>query len=168
MAVDGCRACALGEETACNADNQDEADALFTCMKYACPNDCLAPDPVCSNVPEAPPSGGSCVTVYGIIACNPVTGEPCDTAAGQACDRVGTQSFACVPGDNTKALCEVCGASDGYCENGMACTGVSGTTNQGSCAKFCCTDEDCGPDGICDTTTYSFGPIPELGMCFEK
>jgi len=76
--------------------------------------------------------------------CNPVTNEPCGT--GEACDFAGEQGFQCYPaGDgNTEEACDACDANGGpYCIGSFTCV-------ESACARFCCTDEDCGPSLNCE------------------
>lgn len=88
-----------------------------------------------------------------VLSCNPVTNEPCDTQANEACDFNGNGGFECFPG-NSAGLCEPCG--DGmWCLGGLTCT-----NEDQKCAKFCCDDADCG-SGTCKKDPV----IPEIGIC---
>jgi hypothetical protein len=106
-----------------------------------------------------------------MIACNPVTNQPC--ASGQTC-RVTVDSsqnltgFACVA-SNDAGLCEPC--SDFYgpvCAGGLACT--IALNQQSACARYCCTNDDCGDAGVCAVVdgmgNMLFGTLaPNLGVC---
>jgi hypothetical protein len=119
--------------------------ALGSCAQESCAEACsTGPDfePVCTNVPATAPSVGSCVTLGGTNECNPVTNEGC-TEAGYACDlNQAGDGFVCYEPPNTQALCQMCGANEGWCAPGHTCAG--------SCVRYCCTSDDCGPDGACD------------------
>jgi hypothetical protein len=106
----------------------------------SCEGDCGAccaqgTGPVCTGLPAVAPSGGSC---YANEACNPVTNGGCQ--AGYACDEDGFGGFDCFAPPNTVPLCGSCAID--YCQPGMTCTG-------NKCARFCCTDADCGCPGTC-------------------
>ena len=105
------------------------------------------------------------------ILCNPVTNAGC--AAGEECDGDVDNSndligFICYPPPNTAKVCDTCDDMNGpYCGGGLTCVGVSATTSV--CARFCCSDADCGT-GKCTMVDGSnatlFGPIaPSLGVC---
>jgi hypothetical protein len=134
------------------------------------------------DVPASAPSKGSCVTVPdagvfdddGGVFCNPVTNEPC--AAGQTCDTTSNacgevNGLACYGGNNSAELCALCSATEGpFCAAGLACTSVSGDVT--ACARYCCTDADCG-SGRCAHTDGSgnalFGGLfAGLGECAVK
>lgn len=109
-------------------------------------------DPVCE--PFEPASDGSCVTVgSGGYACNPVTNEGCDEAAGEACDRVNNAEYACITGAHDQDLCAAC--TETGCKPGSTCLG-----EDVGCARYCCTDEECMP-GFCDV----FGLVAGPGVC---
>jgi hypothetical protein len=125
------------------------------------------------EVPASPPSTGSCVTTSTSgVACNPVTNAPC--VAGQACDiTVDSTSemvtgFTCYDGPNDATLCAPCSTTGGAsCGGGLSCADVSATFL--ACARFCCTDADCGA-GRCLTTDGQgralFGAVASgLGLC---
>ncbi|HZO15537.1 MAG TPA: hypothetical protein VFB62_19830 [Polyangiaceae bacterium] len=111
---------------------------------------------------ELPPSGGACAATG--FECNPVTNEPCDTAAGEACDIAGIEGFQCYPPPNDTALCKACDQDAGpWCRGGATCLGVD------RCAKYCCNDSDCG-EGSCVKTMGDvpwFEQAPELGLCLD-
>jgi hypothetical protein len=124
----------------------------------------LTLDPECTAPVDAG-SGGSCVTITGDggVECNPVTNAPCNTDAGEACDRTeigGTHCFA-PPPSNSAALCAVCDDTNGpACMPTATCVPTSGGLN---CARFCCVDGDCG-SGHCDTVTLA---LPNFGVCVQ-
>jgi hypothetical protein len=145
-AVTGCLDCVTGTATACDPTNKNAVDGFNACVTASCDTVCAAPAPpdaTCS-VPVPSPSAGACVTLNADILCNPVTNAACDTAAGEACDFGGT-AFKCYPAPNTINLCQACDATNGpFCKGGETC-------DNGVCAKFCCTNADCGA-GMCDKT----------------
>jgi hypothetical protein len=98
--------------------------------------------PLCT-VPLVAPSGGSC---YAGQACNPVTND-CPT--GETCYLAGFEDPMCGSGTGTETVCEACNEETGpYCNGGLTCVGANGT----QCARFCCTDADCGGEpGSCMT-----------------
>jgi hypothetical protein len=128
-----------------------------------------APLPLECTVPATSVSGGSCVTVVAAndagtgVQCNPVTNAGC--AAGSACDTSqdmngNTVGFICYPPPPpiTVAVCGMCDDVNTAC--------VPGATCFGTCAKYCCTDADCG-EGTCSTGGgMAFAPAaPTLGIC---
>ncbi|APR82059.1 Flagellar hook-length control protein FliK [Minicystis rosea] len=145
-------------ETACHADPDGHAlyHAFGACYSEKCAAECgvTTVDVVCDDVPETAPSQGSCVTVSGAVACNPVTNEGC-TKEGAACDHAES-GFTCYDPPNTRTLCQTCSDTDGFCAAGFTC--VSGV-----CAHYCCDDTDCGSAGHCDTTV-----IAGIGVCVKK
>jgi hypothetical protein len=145
--------------------------------------DGAVPDPFECTVPATPPSGGSCVTVLAGdagfdggtgIQCNPVTNDGCST--GEECDINGDSSgnligFVCYPPPNTATACQSCdptGQTGPTCVGGFTCPGLNTAGTAGYCAKYCCTNADCG-SGTCTTMsggTAIFGPIAtSLGVC---
>jgi len=108
------------------------SEKLFHCTECKCADECL---------PKS---------------CNPVTNEPCDTAAGEACD-FSSSGFACYPAPNDQKLCEECDQMNGpYCAGGHTCL------EDGGCAKYCCDDGDCGT-GTCQLYQGSM-----VGTCVKK
>lgn len=149
--TDGCLECLTEDEDLCTDDNAEAVDSLVACLNTACAEECGAAPPVepTCDVPADPPSAGACVTLDDAITCNPVTNEPC--GAGEACDTNG-DGYECYEPPNDAVLCEECGDNN-FCAGGLTCAGT--------CAKYCCTDEDCGA-GICDFTT---GVLGGVGVC---
>lgn len=119
--------------------------ALGSCAQSSCSEACSSgPDfePACEGLPDVAPSVGSCVVLGGNNACNPITNEGC-TEKGHACDvNEAGDGFACFPPPNDQELCATCGSQEGYCLPGHTCAG--------SCVRYCCSAEDCGPGGTCD------------------
>jgi hypothetical protein len=125
-------------------------------------------------------SMGACVTETSPdasvpVTCNPVTNEPC--AAGEACDvsvnetGSGLVGFTCYPPPppNTVALCGACDDQSVACVGGSTCWAVNNGAPTGSCAKYCCTDADCG-SGTCTSVLEGaavFPAVPGLGLCTE-
>jgi hypothetical protein len=129
--------------------------------------------------------GGGTGGTLPAISCNPVTNAGCTMAVGlggaggsepQACDYTqdmntgAINGFTCYFPPNDAKLCDACDpteASPPYCTGGTTCypTNASGTTGQ--CAKYCCSDADCG-SGTCMTTGSMgalFPPATMLGLC---
>jgi hypothetical protein len=99
--------------------------ALTTCLDTRCKQACAALD-----------------------TCNPVTNDGCSNGAG--CD-LGTETppfnFTCYPPPFGAKLCEPCNpdsASGPFCDATLTCDFTTKT-----CARFCCTDADCGT-GTCE------------------
>jgi hypothetical protein len=110
-------------------------------------------EPAC-DLPATPPSGGSCVTLGGDIACNPVSGASC-TQAGFACD-YSDKGYACYGPPNDKKLCEACDYNNQqFCENGTTCI-------DGICLRYCCEDADCGLNGVCSKDGNA------VGICYKS
>ena len=156
------------------------------------------PGPSCDAPAEAP-SDGSCVTITSgaggggeggggegggggappdlTSECNPVTNEPCDTAAGEACDGLqveeGVFVFICYPPPNDGLLCDECDYSGGsFCAGTTTCAAAGVPTGTaGQCTRYCCSDADCGT-GTCVTEVDGvsvFGEhVPDLGLCLTR
>ena len=110
-----------------------------------------------STVASSSSTGGGMVT----NTCNPVTNAPCNTAAGEACDggyQGGEfQGFQCYPAPNDQKICEACNGGDGpWCSGSMTCGAGD------KCARYCCSDADCGT-GTC--TKGAWPSSPDLGLC---
>ena len=134
-----CAPCLAGTDGC--TQSGDPFDNLVACIGNSCDVECT---------PPAPPS------------CNPVTGEPCDLAKGEACDLGsdgnGGSSFQCFPAPNDAALCAACDNTAGpFCQGGLHCD-----TN--TCAKYCCSDADCGAGNVCDVV---FAPDCAAGLCHD-
>jgi hypothetical protein len=108
-----------------------------------------AVDPLCLvQVTDAAPSGACIAVDDGGVQCNPITNEPCNADAGETCD-IAPGGFRCwaPPPANTAGLCLSCDDINGpACAPGSTCA----PTPEGNvCARFCCIDGDCQPDGVC-------------------
>jgi hypothetical protein len=158
LGATGCLQCLQGDDASCNAENEDEVTALGQCLMTKCEEECGSggAEPDC-DAPAVAVTGGSCVTVSGAIACNPVTNEGCNAGAGEACDVNAEDGFECFPAPNTQGLCEECSDTVGYCQGGMTCGGV--------CVRYCCDDTDCSAAGTCDKTAGFPGGV---GVCLAN
>jgi hypothetical protein len=116
----------------------------------------------CTGVPANAPSSGSCIMVNpnGANKCNPVTNAGCN--ANQACDfneaGNGFECYGATAPDN-KTCGQACGQEVGFCAGKNVCA-------FGECARFCCTNADCGPSGTCDASVIDNGTT--LGICVAK
>ena len=91
------------------------------------------------------------------VPCNPVVGSEC-TAEGSACDN-GLDGFDCYVKPNTVGLCGKCDDEKLSCANGLTCD-LRGSR---LCARWCCTDADCGDVvGSCDVSFTRGGGV---GIC---
>ncbi len=110
------------------------------------------------------------------IECNPVTNTGC-TGANNACDYNTDNNgnligFVCFPNMTySVAACGTCDptyAKGPYCDVGYTCQPLNEAGTIGVCARYCCTDADCG-SGKCTTTVGDAGvwsPIANnLGLC---
>ncbi len=159
MGATGCLECLQGDDTACNAENQDEVEALGQCLMTECADECGGggAQPDC-DAPATAATGGSCVTVAGAIACNPVTNDGCNGGAGEACDfNEAGDGYECYPDGNTQGICAECSDTAGWCQGGMTCGGV--------CVRYCCDDTDCSGSGMCDKSEDFPGGV---GVCLAK
>lgn len=164
----------------------DDSVALYAAFEQcACDESCAdeCGDTLCT---EAPPSA-ACFACYtancmderdacGLAVrpdnlCNPVTGEPC--LEGETCDRVqpviGTiAGFFCFQDPAERVLCETCNTDTGpFCQNTLTCVEDDGSVSAGNgeCARYCCTDDDCGT-GTCVKGAYA-PAAPDLGVCAD-
>jgi hypothetical protein len=154
LGATGCLQCLQGDDASCNAENEDEVTALGQCLMTKCADECSGGGGVDCDAPAVAATGGSCITIGGSNACNPVTNEGCDSSAGEACDANQGGGYECFPAPNTQALCEECSDAVGYCQGGMICIG--------ECARVCCDDTDCSAAGTCDK---SVGLPGGVGVC---
>jgi hypothetical protein len=108
-----------------------------------------------------------CATECGATSyCNPVTHAGCPND-GTQCELVFPGIFACVPPSGAPAqVCQSCNFGMGpYCGSGLRC---EVTTLQ--CARYCCSDLDCGT-GRCELNQNAvFGystlnPAEMVGLC---
>ncbi|NUP10177.1 MAG: hypothetical protein HOW73_29355 [Polyangiaceae bacterium] len=135
--IANCLDCVLGNQTGAVCEDAAVAaaiDAINSCIECDCVDECI------NNF------------------CNPVTGEPCDVENGFACD-LGADGYVCFGPPNDTPICDACDNANGpWCENGHTCL------SDGSCAKYCCDDADCG-SGKCDKTKQG---NPDVGVCVKE
>lgn len=146
-----CRGCIDPQATGCSGP---KAEALLSCIETQCKAECLGPSlgPDCAA--KASSANGACVPQGGENACNPVTNASCDSDVGEACDAKEGGGFTCYPKTDTAGeLCAACDISKGsFCAAGMRCF-------KGKCARYCCTDADCG-SGTCEHVISA-----DVGLC---
>lgn len=170
------------KDALCASESAALYEALEQCAcEESCADECG--ESLCAEVPPS----AACVTCYSSacrselgacglavrpdILCNPVMGEPC--REGEACDYLqpvlGTISgFFCFPPPSDAGLCETCNTGTGpLCANTLTCADESGglSSGNGSCARYCCTDGDCGA-GACVKGTYA-PAAPDVGVCAD-
>lgn len=163
-----------------SAATADVAQELQTCCSSKCASPCLGcpfqglqASSECAKCLEL-----SCTqevancTADQRVACNPVTGKPCATWAGAACDVAWPdQAFVCWGGPNPQGECEPCkyygsgykGDYPKFCAPGLTCVDASGqpTKSTGTCRRYCCSDTDCS--GKCMLGGFPWAP--EVGLC---
>ncbi len=121
-------------------------DGLTTCLRKNCAMEC----------------GGSSY-------CNPVTHGGC-MPDGSQCEFVYPGIFDCIPPFGTPAqICQPCNFAMGpYCGSGLRCE-----VNSFQCARYCCTDADCGT-GHCEldqNVVFGFSttnPTDMVGLCLAN
>jgi hypothetical protein len=163
-----CDTCMQGyccaEVAACYSDQE----CLYGCLEGFYP-----PDPECASPPSLAPfqailacMAQSCAAACAVADdCNPVNSAGC--APGEQCDADYPGVFECAENEGSLAeLCQPCDpVNSPYCDVGLHCFAGSHT-----CARFCCTDADCG-SGTCelDQTIAFTGPLPltteTVGVC---
>jgi hypothetical protein len=113
------------------------------------------------------PDGGGGAAAVG-NHCNPVTNTGCPT--GSSCDydlncAGNTIGFSCT----SQATVTTCGdCSTMPCGPGTTCFYTDTSMTTSVCARYCCTNADCGSSGKCDTGGMMpyFGPdAPQVGIC---
>ena len=126
-------------------------------------------------------SGGRCVTLVAMneagtgIECDPVTnagctdGDGCDVNLDDNGDVIG---FVCFTPPYGASLGQACETSDTgpFCSPGLTCVPTSAdATSGGVCARYCCTNADCGAAETCVKTamgTGIFSPVSSaVGLC---
>jgi len=166
-----CDTCVQGyccaDLAACYADQE----CLDGCLQGFWP-----PDPQCA----APPSQAPFMAILACIQkscaaacassddCNPVSGSGCSD--GEVCDSNYPGVFSCAVNAGSLAkLCQPCdNVNSPYCDVGLHCY-----TGSNTCARFCCTDADCGT-GKCqlDQTADFQQPLPltkeTVGLCVTQ
>jgi hypothetical protein len=140
-----------------------EFTALQSCVHNHCQTECYPneipdlPAPYCNTLQST--SGGKCVSEgdwFGHVRCNPITNEPCDGQAGEACSfDWGIRVFACHAAGQEHSACDTCGLVEGLCAPGFDCA-------NGQCYRYCCGDADCAPNGKCWPIRY---PGLTIGAC---
>ena len=160
------------------ANGNGEDPTVVQCAKACCVNECYPPNQSIFDFACGPtntlPSNGSCLTLGGMVACNPMTNEGCNSAAGEACDRLSDTmgnniGFKCYPAEingmpqNIHEACQPCNDGLGYCKPGLSCFDA--------CGKVCCTNADCAP-GVCsykDPNNMPIFPVtPSVGLCTNQ
>lgn len=138
--TNGCLDCLLGASTDCDDPAIVAAlEGINHCAECRCAAEC--------------PSGAA-------DECNPVSGEPCDTANESACDLSGNGNYVCFGPPNDSPACGECDNSAGpFCEPGYTCL------DDNTCGKYCCGDEDCGT-GVCSFTEPQMFP-GGVGVCIK-
>lgn len=127
---------------------------LIHCAARACGVVCELFTPDC-EAPEVSSSQGSCIPAESKYKCNPVKGDECD--AKSSCDFLGNGTV-CQLAVPTAGLCEPCDFNGRYCGDGMLCF-------NSTCSRICCSNDDCGPQGYCDTSLdLGQGPL-SVGIC---
>ena len=127
------------------------------------------------DLPAKGPFAGDCVRLGGEVLCHPVSNEGCEPGATCA---VIPGGFRCLPDRAPPATTDpdagaaagagrippgtLCGACDVADVGGPTCTAGLHCVN-GSCARFCCWDDDCG-GAPCDRTF--FGALG-VGVCIS-
>jgi hypothetical protein len=98
--------------------------------------------------------------------CNPITHSNC-AQDGSQCEFFYPGIFFCIPPEGTPALlCESCNFTKGpYCGSGLRCE-----VNSLKCARYCCTNADCGT-GVCELNQNAvlgfstLDPTDMVGLC---
>lgn len=147
-----CRACVAGESSFAACGEVATVVALRSCVGGQCDATCRPggepiqglPTPDCEHPPGLP-SGGRCFQkgdLAGRIQCNPLSNDPCDGAAGEACALdPGLDAWHCSATGHHQPTCAPCGLLDGGCAPGHVCL-------DGACYRYCCDESDCGT-GVC-------------------
>jgi hypothetical protein len=143
-------ACNTCLETSCCQsiiDCKADAHCLY-CLDTTIPNDPLCTSAATQKVVNTFYGCDSLHCATACVAadtCNPITNDGCGTD-GSACDLGLSQgTFQCFPPPNSAQLCGVCDDSKGpYCAPGLHCYPPTLT-----CARYCCSDADCG-SGVCE------------------
>jgi hypothetical protein len=104
-----------------------------------------------------------CINDPSFVAdCNPVTNEPCDTAAAAACD-FSDVGVTCYGEGNTAQPGAPCDTGAGeFCVPMYHCDGATQSNPVGVCKKFCCANTDCGSGESCTAFDAALGTF---GLC---
>jgi hypothetical protein len=123
---------------------------------------------VVDSGPEGGYGGGYNGPNPGGDECNPVTAAGC-SSEGSSCDLAPSGYFACFPPPNTADICGSCDSNVGpFCAAELTCVALG--AGPGACYRYCCTNADCGPGGICDTGLAAqyldpSDPGDQVGLC---
>jgi hypothetical protein len=127
------------------------------------PGDAVAPvspsSGVIANRPAVYALPNGCGPAGKKFRCNPLTNAGCDRAKDEACDDDDHGGFGCYPGPNSAKEGGECDDDRG-CQGGLGCDMDDGDED-GICARYCCTDADCGSKK-CVVIDKAFG---SLGFC---
>ena len=104
--------------------------------------------------------------------CNPLSQEPCDLTAGEACDVAidqstgGLDNFTCYPAPNVALVGEACDAGAGpWCAGGATCVPADASGTTFVCATFCCDDNACVGGTTCQVGGQFAPAASDLGVC---
>lgn len=145
--INDCVRTILPPLSVCNSGLTGEVfGRLTSCLRTKCPQEC----------------GGSSY-------CNPVTHAGCQPDGSQ-CEFFYPGIFDCIPPFGTPAqICQSCNFTNGpYCGSGLRCDVTSL-----QCARYCCSDADCGT-GHCELNqdlVFGFGtanPTDRVGLCLAN
>lgn len=168
----GCSAL-LPADSPCNdCLENDCCDLIIECQADAVCAACLVDDSDVSACVNSAPWQGlySCLNFCAAACsgpCNPVTNEPCSNTIGGhwGCHDLsllgqGRSGFVCLAvGADGGDQCGACDAPSGaFCKGSMDCN------SDGTCARYCCDDGDCGT-GTCDKTYLG---DPNVGLCVDE
>jgi hypothetical protein len=109
----------------------------------------------------------SCGKILGFSECDPVSGFPCDVAAGDTCDfEVMLGAYVCFPGPNDAEFCGGCDPElEQFCGAGTTCN-----FDYPRCDHYCCDDSDCA-SGTCVRNPFGLDDDDEaalVGTCTEE
>ena len=165
----------------CSDDADNDGDGLFDCDDDGC-----AGSDACSESDDEPPPNedtgddagddtGTDEENDGLSddpaswSCHPITQEPCDVEAGEACDytaaigedgTVISEDFVCHPPPNERLVGEECGPGLGWCEAGATCNEEGDGSTK--CREWCFSSDDCPSPKACVLGTYH---VDWLGTC---
>jgi hypothetical protein len=142
LSDDDCETCLLGNDPQCDDPNAAALlQSVVSCAEQLCQQTCF-----------------ETVDIYG---CNPITNAGCEQMDGFACDAdLVNGAFICTGPPHSQALCDACGPQDGFCAPGHSCVASQG-------ARFCCDDNDCGANAVCDKTFFAGVAMGEAGVCMD-
>jgi hypothetical protein len=118
--------------------------------------------PAC-DAPAVAPSGGSCFALSLDDKCNPVTLQTATYPCIEECATYDSgMTFQCYTSSLHRALCEECD-QDASCNGGLACPAEEGWPGGNHCARYCCSDADCGSGQCIKEGIKASGGA--LGLC---